>query len=293
MPTDPPTAGVLFGAHAAPAAGQDTEQALVDLETRLGRRLDLHRMFRVWDDPLPDLVAARNVRTGRIPVVSWRPGTRNGGKIPWASIAAGHHDHRIRETADFLRCLPGPVIAVLHHEPDIALGYGDPADYRAAYARWRDLFDSRAADNVEHAVIITPAAFKRHAATADAVWPTSGVDWVGIDAYNWAGCAPGMPAHWTPLDQILRAFVDWATPKALPILIAEWGSAEDHIDPTRKAQWITEAFNWVRTQPQIRAMSWQHAPSAKPGCDWRADTTPQAWAAFHAAALDPYANTRS
>jgi hypothetical protein len=293
--TAPP--GVLFGAYSAPARGQDSEQAIGQLETRLGRRLDVARVFRTWSDPIPDLVVNRHIAAGRIPVVSWRPGINSGVKLPWRDIAAGRHDQRIRQTADWLRCQPGRVIVCLHHEPDLAQGYGDPPDYLGAWQRWVDMFRSRAADNVEHAWIVSTGAWKHvdGKLRADSLWPGADwVDWVGVDAYNWAGCHPGQAARWEPLADVVTNLRWWLAARGitLPVLLAEFGSVEDPADPARKAGWLAEVLAWLRSWPQVAAVSYQDAPSSLAGCDWSVDTSPAAWVAFRAFAADPYANTR-
>jgi hypothetical protein len=280
-PQNPHTPG--WGAFAVPEAGEDSEEALSRLEAATRVRLGVHRIFRVWDDlGRPDPVVTRTLSKGRVPIVSWRPGTQAGARVPWTDIAAGLHDQRIRQTADWARCQPGTIIAVLHHEPELAKGYGRPGDYRAAFAHWRGIFDQRAADNVRHAVVCSPAAYSSAGARAAELWPAAGVDYAGVNAYNWAGCSAGQDSHWVPLGNVCRSAVAWARREEKPLIVAEWGCVEDQADPARKAAWITAAGEWVAGTPEVAAMSYLHAAGS---CPWWLDSSPAALAAYTAAGV--------
>jgi hypothetical protein len=282
--------GIRFGAYAAPTPGQDSEQALVELEAKLGRTLGAHRVFRTWDDPTRDLIAARDVARGRLPVVSWRPGHHDGSKVSWGEIAAGKHDLQIRAIADNLGALPGPVVVCLHHEPELATGYGEPEQFVTAFRRWRSIFATVGAHNVEHAVIASPVAYRDHGARMEALWPgDTAVDWVGVNAYNWHGCAHGQEPAWVPLGNSCRSAVAFAERHDKPVLIAEWGSVEDPADPTRKARWIGSALVWAKATPRVRAMLYLHARGS---CPWWLDSSPQSLAAFRAMGADPYTTHR-
>ena len=90
--------GCLFGAYASPRGGfgaSREEATLLDLEERIaGRRMDLDRLYRRWDDAIPGEREARTIAVGRIPVVSFTS-TRystDSPPIPWAAIARGDED---------------------------------------------------------------------------------------------------------------------------------------------------------------------------------------------------------
>jgi hypothetical protein len=273
---------ILFGAYAGRRLDQDTEAAITDLERKVGRTLGLHRIFRAWSDPSLDPETTRSVVAGRLPVVSWKPITKTG-KIAWGDVAAGRQDAKIAEIAGCLGA--APVIVCFHHEPELAGGYGTPVEYVAAYDRWRALFDRYAGPGVRHAVICSPRAYRDHGAVAARFWPTAPVDWVGVNAYNWHGCHPGQDTHWVPLGNACRSALDWAARVGVPLLVAEWGSPEDPAVPGRKGAWISQALGWAKTQPAVRAMSYQHAQGS---CPWWLDSSASALAAFRAAAADPW-----
>ena len=56
-----PDNGFLFAAHVEAVGGQDNAGAVAAFEAKLGRKLDAHRVFARWDDPLSGgIVAARH-----------------------------------------------------------------------------------------------------------------------------------------------------------------------------------------------------------------------------------------
>jgi hypothetical protein len=290
VPDFAPPTGVLLGAFASPGPAQNSEEALTELEAKVGRRFDLHRVFRLWDDVLPSRTLTQDVQKGRIPVVSWLPTTWDGAKLSWAQIAAGWHDDRIRQIANYLRCLPGPVIACLHHEPELATGYGTAPEYAAAVRHWCEVFRSRAADNVAHAFIGSPAAYRNSGLLAAELWAGDEyLDWVGVDAYNWFGCAAGQERHWVPLGNYCRSAVAWAKVHGKALLVAEWGSVEDPAMPGRKAAWIAEALDWARLTPTVRGLSYLHSAGS---CPWWLDSSEESMAAFRQISADPYTNVR-
>lgn len=287
-----PAAGVLFGA-ALPTTGtsQDTEAAMSDTEATLQRKLDLHRVYRLWDDPEPDDVVTTDVERGRTPVLSIKPKYRNGQQVSWAAIARGDADDMIIKQADGLAALPGPLLLSFHHEPDLSANssYGTAADYVAAWRHYRQVFASRGATNVSFVWIVTTATFGK-AGVTDTWYPGDDVvDWLAIDAFNWFGCSPTLPTGWRSFAQITAPFATWAKNHPKPLMLAEWGSVEDPAQPGRKAGWITDALAAAKNWPQLKAMSYLDAPGS---CYWPVDSSPSAQAAFTGFGADSYAHPR-
>ena len=184
----PPTKGVLYGTH-QPATEQATQpQALTALESRIGRTTGIDRSYAYWDDVQPSGTVTSDLALGRVPLLSILPRNRSGVVVPWAGIASGAVDDAIRRQATSLAALPGGVILALHHEADIAVGYGTSEEYVAAYRRYVSVFRSVGATNVVFAWVLTPHTFKVPA-NADAWYPGDDVvDWIGADAYNFGSC---------------------------------------------------------------------------------------------------------
>jgi hypothetical protein len=280
--------GVLFGA-AIPTTGSalDTEAAMAAQEAQLGRKTDLHRVYRLWDDEMPDTVLRTDVARGRVPLLSIKPKTGSGKQVSWAAIARGDADAEIRRQAAGVASLGGPVLLAFHHEPDLGsnASYGKPADYVAAYRHYRAVFQAAGARNVAFAWVVTTTTFGRAGAT-DSFYPGDDVvDWIGVDAFNWFGCSDGQTTGWRSLQQVVAPFAAWSKSHDKPLVLAEWGSVEDPANPGRKAAWIRDAMSMAKAWPQLRGMSYLDAHGS---CPWWIDSSRSSLDAFAAAGDDAY-----
>jgi hypothetical protein len=263
---------LLFGLGVETMPGRDIEQTLTELEVRLGARVDLHRIFRRWDDQTPDLVLARTVRHGRVPLISFKPQRRDGSRISWASIAAGHQDQRITEIAEDLAALGSEAYVVFHHEPEFAgASYGSLDDYRRAAQRWRQVFDTAVDANwIHHTLVCSARAYAHDGEIARSLWDPADPVVVGLNAYNYAGCNPHQESAWVPLARLARSALAFAKAENVPLVIAEWGSVEHQVRVEAKAAWITDAAQWGMAESRVEAMSYLHAQGT---CNWRLDST--------------------
>jgi hypothetical protein len=287
-----PAQGVLFGAG-LPATGssQDTEATLSDQEDMLSRKLDLHRVYRLWDDSEPDTVLSTDVQRGRTPVLSIKPKYRDGRQVSWAAIARGDVDQAITAQADGLRSLGAPLFLAFHHEPDLSsnASYGTAAEFVAAWRHYRQVFAARGATNVAFTWIVTTSTFGKPGVT-DTFYPGDDVvDWIGLDAFNWFGCSTGQSTNWRSLATVTAPFAAWARNHDKPLMLAEWGSVEDPAQPGRKAAWIRDALALAKSWPQLKAMSYLDAHGS---CPWWVDSTPLTAAAFVEIGADRWAHPR-
>jgi hypothetical protein len=287
-----PGRGVLFGAG-LPTTGssQDTEASISEWETTLARKLDLHRVYRRWDDPVPDPVLSTDLQRGRTPVLSIKPKYRDGRQVTWSAIARGDVDQAIRAQADGLRALGAPLFLSFQHEADLSsnASYGTPAEFVAAWRHYRRVFATRGAGNVAFAWIVTTSTFGTPGRT-DTFYPGDDVvDWIGLDAFNWFGCSRGQPTSWRSLAAITAPFAAWAGAHAKPLMLAEWGSVEDPAQPGRKATWLRDALALAKSWPQLKAMSYLDAHGS---CPWWLDSTPAAAAAFADVGADAWTHPR-
>lgn len=280
----PPSRGLLYGTH-EPATSQTTQpQSVAALETRIGRTTGIDRSYTFWDDPQPSGTVTQDLATGRVPLLSIQPRSRSGTIVPWASIASGAVDADIRRQAESLAQLPGGVILALHHEPDIATGYGTSTDYVEAFRHYVSVFRSVGASNVVFAWILTPYTFK---ATADAWYPGDDVvDWIGADAYNFGGCKPG-GTGWTSMQTTANAFYQWGSAHGKPLVLAEYGSAADPNDPGRRAQWLRDTDATFQSWPNLRAVAYFDSIGT---CDWRLTPEEAASNAFREVSNGAYAH---
>jgi len=288
-----PNQGVLFGAGLpTTGSGQLTEATLSEQEDMLSRKLDLHRVYRLWDDAEPDTVLRTDVQRGRTPILSIKPKYGSGRQVSWASIARGDQDATIANQADGLKTLTAPVYLSFHHEADLAgnASYGTAAEYVAAWRHYRQVFAARGARNVAFTWIVTTSTFSKPGVT-DSFYPGDDVvDWIALDAFNWFGCLPGQATSWRSLAQITAPFAAWAGRHDKPLMLAEWGSVEDPAQPGRKAGWIRDALALAKSWPQLKAMSYLDAHGT---CPWWIDSTGSAADAFIGVGADSYTHPRA
>ena len=281
-----PARGALFGAAVTARAGQDYYSAMTDLESDLGRKLDVQRLYTFWDDPQPNQIAVWDTASGRTPVLSIKAARRDGSAVRWADIAAGRQDAAIRAQAAGLQSLNGPIFLSLHHEPENDPGNGTPADYAAAWRHYVSVFRSMGVSNVAFTWILMAWSFVTPA-VADSYYPGDDVvDYLGADGYNWYGTSPDK--QWRSLADALGPFYAWGSAHHKPLMVAEWGTLEDPAVPGRKAAWLTDAAAALQTMPAIKVVCYFHAPVTFP---WWVDSSQSSLQAFAAMGNDPYFRT--
>ncbi|GAA1648864.1 PKD domain-containing protein [Georgenia ruanii] len=294
-----PAAGRLFGAYVAPSGSPampnagDSQDAAAAFENAIGRKIDLHRLFLRWDDDLAQATVRADVARGRTPILSVRPERRDGTKISWAQVASGTVDADIAAQARAVASLGAPVFLTFHHEPDIETAFGTPAEYVAAWRHYVAVFRVEGVTNAAFTWIMTPSSFGSAyvGAGAAAYYPgDDAVDWLGLDAYNWYGCSPGKPAAWRPLATVVSPFRTFGKAHGKPLMLAEYGSAEDPAEPQRKAQWLREAAAALDGMPEIKAVSYFHTHG---NCPWWLDSSPASLQAFTDVAALPAAHGRT
>ncbi len=278
-----PPHGVLLGAAVSGRPGSSAKSSVTDLEAEIGRKLDVHRLYDVWDDPQPGPMTSWTVAGGRTPVLSIKASRRDGSVVRWADIAAGREDPQIRAQARGLKALNAPLFLSLQHEPENDPGNGTAADYVAAWRHYVAVFRSENVTNVSFTWILMAWSFERPT-IADSFYPGDDViDWVAADGYNWYGTSADKP--WRPLGDAISGFYDWGTAHHKPMMIAEYGSLEDPQTPGRKAAWITDAAAAIKTMPGIKAVLYFHSPVGHP---WWVNSSASSTAAFATMGGDRY-----
>lgn len=281
-----PAQGALLGSAVSGRPGIDVKTSVGQLEGSMGRKLDVHRIYDVWDDPQPNSITSWTVANGRTPALSIKADRRNGSTVRWASIAAGQEDATIRAQARGLKALNAPLFLALHHEPENDPGHGTPAEFVAAWRHYVNVFRAEGASNVSFTWIMMAWSFER-SSIADSFYPGDDVvDILAADGYNWFGTAPDK--EWRSLAAALDAFASWSAPHGKPLMVAEYGTLEDPAVPGRKAAWIAEAAAAMKAMPGLKVALYFHAPVEFP---WWIDSSPSSVDAFAAMGRDPYYHT--
>jgi hypothetical protein len=276
-----PVAGTLFGASTPPQiASLAAEKSAVEtLERDLGRPLDIDHNFYPWDKEFPTETESWDLKSGRIPMISW-----NGKGVATADIAAGHYDALITDRAIRVKRLGQPIFIRWFWEMDgkkKAESVGSPANYIAAWRHIVAMFKHQGATNVSWVWCPNASAFTDGA--AQAYYPgDDDVDWTCADGYNWA---PGRPTdNWRSFAEIFGGFYDWAVKQKKPIMVGEFGVQER--SPNDKAQWVNQTREAIKKDfPLIKAVVYFNANK---DFDWRMNTSDSAYQAFKEMANDPW-----
>jgi hypothetical protein len=289
-----PTTGAWFGATTGmnndqisdPAIELSAHQALV------GRKFAVVRIYHAWDEAFPTDYDYYLKSQGQIPLMSWNSGMVDGLSYAlWSDIGSGLYDSTIDARAADIKAYGGQVYLTFHHEPEPKQGspnYGTPAEFVAAWKHIHDRFSSDGVTNVSWVLILVNTSYS--SAVADTYYHgDSDVDILGADGYNWYGCAAHPTADWRPFSDIFDGFYNYGIAKGKSMFVAEYGTGEDSADPTRKAQWFTDAAATIKTWPSMKAVLY-YDHNEDDTCDFWVGSSDASLASYQALGADPYLN---
>lgn len=239
-------------------------------------------------------VAATDVAAGRVSIWSFKP-----NMLTFATDTAAQNALRA-----FLASYPttgAGLIAVIYHEPEdnIAAGSFTLAQYKTVTNIVGDIIASLGRTNIKLATcLMGPWTVDTRSTYSSSNWWDPGfasrVSYVGIDPYKWnpsdgslqqiltinnSGTGGGGAAP-----SILQWIRDTTGKSWIPM---EWGCTETGVSQTVKAQWITDAFAFLRAQPDCPIATYFNI---NPGTDgagrdtWLLHDAPLA--AYRAACID-------
>jgi hypothetical protein len=272
-----------------PLTGETHLDALRRTEGDTGRTFALDHQYYRWDGAFPGETEADDRRTGRTPFLNWAPRMEDATTVPWRSIAAGEHDAVIAARAADLRTFGAPVLLRFSGTPydQSMTGWGTPAEFAEAFRRVVTVLRASGATNVSFAFVMDGDDFT--AGRADPFYPGDAfVDWVGASAFNQFQ----RTSRWDTVPSLLAAFVDWAGPRHKTAFVPEFASEEDPADPDRKARWLDEAREFLRSQPQLRAAVYFNANGMRGGDGfthfWNVDSSTASLGAWRRLATDSW-----
>jgi hypothetical protein len=281
-----PGNGTLFGAWVQPPNGftdADQQDAIRSFEHMIGRKLAIDGLYTSWTQAMPLVLARWDLHDGRVPMISW-------GEVSSAAVLAGTYDQHIRQAAEQLKSLHGPVLLRFFPEMDnpghVAKLAGSPATFIASWQHIYKIFQSVGATNVQW--VWCPTSIGYFSGAAQRFYPGQAyVNWIGADGYNWAPVRPG--ANWRSFAEIFSAFYDWSERQGKPLLVGEFGTDEGSAGA--KARWFQQAGEQLEDLfPRIKAVVYFNSSHANFGYqfDWRVNSSPSALAAFRAVVNEPY-----
>jgi hypothetical protein len=244
-PVKPRATGVLFGAWVKPSTGlrqTDRVRAVADLESTIGRKLDIVNTYRRFDQDFPTSSDLAFADAGATLMVSWATGDTR-------EIVAGQVDKELVGWAKRFASFPHPIMLRVRWEmdrPNLSASMWSGADYVAAWQYIRRIFAAHHVTNVSWVWCPTAGGFAN--GTAPAFYPgDANVDWTCVDVY--AGNAL------RPMSELLQPYLTWAAAHPKPIVIGEFGVAESWGSASRVA-WLQAAAADFQVNPQIKAVSY-------------------------------------
>jgi hypothetical protein len=238
-----PAQGAYFGAWVKPSRYTQPGYlgAVHGLQQQIGRRLDIIHIYLQQDARFPTSSDLAFVRQGSMLLVSWALNDTRG-------IVAGRYDASIRQRAQELKALGGPVFLEWRWEmnrPNLRYVIGSPADYVAAWKHIRHVFSQQHVSNVSW--VWCPTAREFASFNTPAYYPGDDeVDWICADTYPGAGPQRSFADATQP-------FLKWAAQHPKPIMIGEYGVPQSYGAQAR-GQWLRAAEQTVRSDRQIKAL---------------------------------------
>jgi len=290
---------MAFGAFPGAATTSSTQT----FESQAGRSMAYIRVYDRWDDTFPSSNTTWMKTTGHSLFLSIKTRLKSGTNLSWAAIGAAQRGDPLyadmQRWATQIKAYGLPMYVTFNHEPDTAnsQGSGTPAEYIAAY---RNFVTVMQAENVTNATWAWTTAARNYgsgkpARYAPNYYPGDAwVDVLAIDAYNmYCRTKSGAWANpWRSLATILTPFMNFAAQHpGKPLVMAEFGTAEDPANPRAKAGWIADAQQMFK-QPgyeRFAAVSyWNTTSHNYANCDFKITSSTASLDAFKAMAADPF-----
>ncbi len=237
---------------------------------------------------------------GAIPLISWEPwdplDRSKDANYQLAKITAGVHDDYIREWAQDVQLVDGPVMLRPMHEMNGAwypwngtVNGNTPEDYIAAWQHIHNIFAAEGVTNVTWVWSINCLSQPNTPYNSfGAYYPGDAyVDWTSISGYNWGTSTPqsGWEAY-SSIYEFSSGPLEYLKTKPKPILLSEFGSVSNGGD---KAAWLTDAYSRIKADNRIKGVVYYDKREAQRGeQDWQAASTWQSWRAYRRVMADPY-----
>ncbi|MFO7864523.1 MAG: glycosyl hydrolase [Salinivirgaceae bacterium] len=311
-----PWAGCMVSAYVFQEDGQhltnDYQKNIDAFESLIGKEMGSIMWYPTFADAFPKKECKALVEKGYIPHLTWElflPGEVEYNTMPidenyylTDSVLAGKYDAYIKQFATDAKTINGTVFIRFLHEFNgnwylwsgnkNGRENGGPQKVVAVWKYVVDIFNEVGAENVQWiwnphgpSIDVSTEAWNDIAQ----YWPGKNyVDWMGMDAYNWYPRDPWGGDR--PFRSFDNCFADlYAQCKQLgdhPIMIAEFGTPEFNHKSTTKADWITDAFEKIKTDyPRIKMFVWFHIDKE---LDWRVNSSAEALESFKKAMQDDY-----
>lgn len=206
--------------------------------------------------------------------------TFNSGST-WRQIASAKPGSAIYNNmvrwANTIKSRGGNVLVAYSHEPEISskTWMGSSSDFKAAYAKFVNIFRTQGATNVKFVLQLTAWSYRSNDSDPSNVakwYPGDAyVDVLGADAYNWSNCGVGK-SKWVELQTLMDPVLSFAKSHSKMVALPEYGATAD----SRRAQWLTNAKSYlIANEAWVAAAYYFNRPPTNPknqDCKWQLTT---------------------
>ncbi|MER5771357.1 glycosyl hydrolase [Streptomyces sp. NPDC001985] len=289
-----PRCGAWFGAYVRHQK-HDLEEKVLAYEKRAGRRLDIVYAYHDMSTGGVEgtLLSEQEQRVGRerMLLLSWESKWWGGSgeqQPRWTQISSGALDRTVIDVqAERIKRYGKPLFLSFDLEMDNRVPEdGTPAEFVAAHRHIHDRFRKLGVTNVVWVWNIT--GYEGNNKLFRQLYPGDAyVDWIGYNQYNYYRCHD---AAWMSFEETQRASHAWIRKNISdekPLMLAEFGTADDPERPERQAGWYREVPRVVKSLDGVRAALQWNWRDEGPGCDLSLarDTS---WDSLRTAVSDPY-----
>jgi hypothetical protein len=242
-----PAEGAYLGAWVTPTplSQPGRVSAVRDFEASVGARLAITHVFKKWGDRIGTDSDRTFVAGGSHLLISW-------AGMDTKEMASGSVDAQIIQSAKEVAALGAPVFFEPRWEmdrPNLSSVVHSGKDFIAAWDHVRAVFKAQGVTNVSWVWCPTAAGFETGA--AQQYYPGDAqVDWVCADVYP---KTPWLQGDYEAFPSLAKAAVSWAAQHPTkPMMVGEFGDSVAY--GSRRGAWLTEAFDYIKAHPQIRAV---------------------------------------
>ena len=268
--------GVSFGISAQTRGSESQIDAVLRMERTAGRVYDTVMQRMPWARSPVNAFSRWIGSSGRIPLLAW---FSRKPDVPWAQIAAGAHDERIRTEARKIRDAGWPCYFSFHKEPEDEPQLGDATSFGAAHDRVWELFQQEGVTNAVFVPVLMASTFAGGHGGADR-WLPDRYDLLGVDGYN-----RNISGKWRSPELIFRPARDHAVRLGRPLMIVESGCVEGA--PGQKGQWFLDAAVTFASWPEVVYFNYNDEMGDR---NYRVDTSASSIEGYRRMGADPSFN---
>ncbi|GAA5023150.1 hypothetical protein [Actinopolymorpha pittospori] len=298
-----PRCGAWWGVASNPLNGETWDAALVNFETQIGRTVNISHYYQRAGERFPtptQIKRATEPGKNRLLSINYKPEAGH----TWAQVAAGATNAELDALAAYMNAnFRQQFFFTVHHEPEEEVrptpGSGYTAtDYRAMYRHVILRLRSRGVNQI--VTVMNYVGLPRWGSEPwfEDMYPGNDVvDWIAYDPYIF-----GSGAYRGGIEDLFNrtfpeypnwpGFYTWATNFApgKPLMLGEWGVAEQPGNPAAKAALFTQLGEQTRYWPAIKALVYWNSSVGRTVGVTRVDTSAASLTAYRRTGMLPYFN---